>query len=145
MSDDAVTIRAMNKTLVRHGALVLLIAFGAGIGLSMVAMGEMEGSVNDWRIAHMEGLVNGMFLFLVVGLRSTLDLSLGQHRVMTWCFVLMAYCNTVFGWLKGIYGVGGMSFDAPLANQLATAAGSLGVPVAIVGVVLLLMGALRKS
>jgi hypothetical protein len=56
----------------------------------------------------------------------------------------MAYGNTVFGWLRGVYDVSGLTGDAPLANQLAAAAGGLGVPLGTIGLVLLVIGALRR-
>jgi hypothetical protein len=145
MNDDAAQIRALNKTLVLNGAIIVLAGFVAGGFLSMVAVGNMSGEVAHWNLAHMECLLNGMFLFLVVGIRRALDLSLRQHRVLTWCFILMAYGNAVFGWLRGIYSVSGLTGEAPLANQLAAAAGGIGVPLGTIGLVLVVMGALRTA
>jgi hypothetical protein len=137
--------QTLKKQLALHGAIVLLGAFVAGYMLAEAISGDMPGKKADWNLAHMECLVNGLLLFGVAGISGALTLGAGQARVMTWCFIGMAYCNLVFGFMRGATGASGLSFDGPLTNQVSTAFGTLGVPLGFIGLVLVILGALKKA
>jgi hypothetical protein len=137
--------RSVEGTLCLHGAIVMFAAFVSGGMIAAAAMGQVSGSVEDWKLAHMEPLINGIVLFAVAGCIGKLALSSGQTRVITYCLVIMAYCNTVFGFMRGLTGALGYQFDDSLANNIATFSGMLGVPLAFVAFSLIFLGAIRAG
>lgn len=120
-------------------------AFVAGGMIGVAALGQVQGSVEGWKLAHMEALINSILLFAIAGVLGKLVLSPGQAKVVVYCLVVMAYCNTVFGYMRPLTGALGYQFDDSLANNIMTFAGMLGVPLAIIAFSLVLLGALRAS
>lgn len=128
-----------------HGAIVMFAAFVSGGMIAAAAMGQVGGSVEDWKLAHMEPLINAIVLFAVAGCIGKLALSSVQDRVVAYCLVIMAYCNTVFGFMRGLTGALGYQFDDSLANNIATFAGMLGVPLAFIAFLLIFLGAIKAG
>lgn len=130
-----------------HGAIVMFVAFFTGLMMGFVAVGQMEGSMADWKLAHMEALVNSIVLFAVAGVIDKLSMTEGRARLVSICLVGMAYCNAVFGLMRGFTGAAGLEFGGSVANSVTALAGTLGVPFAIAAFALILMSAagLRKS
>ena len=133
------------KLLCLHGAIVMFTAFVAGLMIGVVATGQMEGSFADWRLAHVEPLINSILLFAVAGCLSYLKLNDKQLRIVALSLVLMAWCNTVFGFMRGLTGALGYQFDDSLANNITAAAGMLGVPLGILAFSLILYGAMKSD
>ena len=137
--------RSVEGTLCLHGAIVMFAAFVSGLMIGVVAVGQVEGSFEGWKLAHMEALINAIVLFAIAGCMHKLVLTAGKAKVVTYCLVIMAYCNTVFGYMRALTGAPGYQFDDSLANNIATFAGMLGVPMAVIAFVLILMGAIRAT
>lgn len=137
--------RSNEATLCLHGAIVMLTAFVAGGMIAAAALGQVTGSVDDWKLAHMEPLINSIVLFAIAGCLAKLVLSAGQAKVVTWCLIGMAYCNTVFGFMRGLTGALGYEFGGSLANDVTTFAGMLGVPLGSIAFALILTGAARAG
>ncbi|GAB5450639.1 MAG: hypothetical protein Hals2KO_09670 [Halioglobus sp.] len=137
--------RPVSAQLCLHGAIVMFAAFVSGGMIGMVAMGQAAGEVEHWKLAHNEALINSLVLFAVAGCLGKISLSSGRANVVAVCLILMAYCNTLFGFMRGTTGVMGYQFDDSLANNVATAAGMLGVPLAVVAFTLILIGAFRAG
>ena len=64
---------------------------------------------------------------------------------MAYCLIVMAYCNTVFGYMRGLTGALGYEFGGSLANNITAFAGMLGVPLAVVAFSLILLGAIKAG
>ena len=77
------------------------------------------------------------------GIGGFLSLSRRSARVMTYSFVGMAYCNLVFGFMRGATGAKGYTLGGNFANEVTAIAGMLGVPLAIIALLLVLVGALK--
>ncbi len=135
--------KSPEATLCLHGAVVMFAAFFSGGMIGMVAVGQVEGSIDGWKLAHMEPLINAIVLFAIAGCLSKLVLTRTQLNVTVYCLIGMAYSNTVFGYMRAITGALGYEFDDSLANNVATFAGMLGVPLAIIAFALILVGATR--
>lgn len=133
------------KTLIINGCLVILGGFIAGFHLGGVAVAGDAMQVQAWTLAHMEGLLNGMFLWLIAGFWSYLVLSAVQQKALIISAVGMAYCNLIFGWMRGLTGARGLEFIGGPDNLLAAAAGMLGVPLGIVMLLLIAIGAWRAK
>ena len=131
------------RMLCVNGAVIMFSAFVSGGMIGIVAMGQVEGSVEGWKLAHMEPLLNSLVLFAVAGIFDKLVLSPSQQVITAWSLVIMAYCNTLFGYMRATTGALGYQFDDSLANNITAFAGMLGVPMAIIGFSLILLGSFR--
>ena len=137
--------RSVEATLCLHGAIVMFAAFMSGMMIGVVAVGQVEGSFEGWKLAHMEALLNSIVLFAVAGCLHKLVLTAGRARVVAFCLVVMAYCNTVFGFMRALTEAPGYQFDDSLANNITTFAGMLGVPLAVIAFTLILLGAIKAT
>ena len=128
-----------------HGAIVMFAAFVSGMMMGIVGVGQVEGSLDDWKLAHMEALLNSIVLFAVAGCLHKLALTDRKANVVAYCLIIMAYSNTVFGYMRALTGALGYEFGGSLANNVAAFAGMLGVPLAVVAFSLILQGAIKAA
>lgn len=135
--------QAIVGKLVFHGTVNIFIAFVSGGMIAAAAMGQIESQKQDWVLAHMESLINGMMLFIVAGFIGKIALSAKRALVTTYCLIGMAYCNTIFGVGRGATGALGYEFNNDLGNNITALAGQIGVPLAIVAFLLIGMAAWR--
>lgn len=136
--------KRFQRRLIFHGALVVLLGMLAGIPLSLVLIGYMPGNPEDWKLAHMEGLLNGLLLIALAGCGKALVLSERQFKLLSLSLTLMAHGNILYGWVRGIYGVKGLDFAPPLANQAAAFLGGVPIIFAFIAITLVIWGAYRK-
>ena len=133
------------RQLMFHGAAAITLGMLSGIPLAMVLLGELSGNPSDWKLAHMEGLINGLLVIGVAAGAGLLSLSEGQQKVVYFCLPFTAYSNAFYGIVRGFSGERGMSLDPPFANQLAAVLGGLPIFTAFIAIALVMYGALRAS
>lgn len=102
--------------LVFHGAVVVLLGLLAGFPHAFVLTGQLAGDERAWRMAHLEGLLNGMLTMLAGAVGGSVVLSARQQRWLLWSLVAAAYGNVVASVLGASAGVRGLAFAAPPAN-----------------------------
>ena len=135
--------RSLVGKLVFHGTINIFIAFVSGGMIAAAAMGQIDGQKQDWVLAHMESLINGMMLFIVAGFIGKLVISPKRALITTYCLIGMAYCNSIFGLGRGATGALGYEFNDNLGNNITALAGQLGVPLAFVAFLLIGLAAWR--
>jgi len=54
----------LRSRLVFHGAIVVMLGLLAGFPHAFVLTGQIAGEERAWRMAHLEGLLNGMLAML---------------------------------------------------------------------------------
>ncbi len=102
-AEAALTLRCQ-RLLIGHGALVLLVGFAIGFGFLFFLIGRIElwpipghidyqlpGSYDAWRMAHMEGIVNGFGLWIVALVLPVVPLSETLRVRVTWGMVVVAW------------------------------------------------------
>jgi hydroxylaminobenzene mutase len=136
---------ALTKMLIANGVIIILCGFIAGFLVGAVALEQLPGNKEDWLLAHMEGLLNGMFLLVIAGIGGFLALGRRSAGVMTYSFIGMAYCNLIFGFMRGATGAKGYALGGDFANEITALAGMLGVPLGIIALLLVLVGALKSA
>lgn len=146
------------RWLIANGALVFLAGLLAGFPFAFFELGKialwplpgsiavsLPGDVRAWRMAHLEGILNGLTLFAVAALLPHLRLREREYSIIGWSLLVTAWGNTVASLLGPISGGRGLEFGGAAANNamyLLFVAAVIGV---IAAMVLICLGALRRS
>ena len=146
VNDQAVNHRPNQRLLVGHGALLIFVGGIMGWGFLFFLMGEvslwplpgkidyqMPGTYDAWRMAHMEGIVNGMFLWLAAAIYPLFPLGNKASKWLTyallatcWSIVLASCLDPLFPDARGL-----MMKDGVL-NNIAFLLFYVGVPGAMI-------------
>lgn len=123
-------LRPIQRMLFRHGGLVMLFGFAAGFGFLFFILGSIElwpvpgkiayqlpGSEKAWRMTHLEGVLNGLMLWLLAAVVPAMDLSVQQARkvvraliVTAWTFPIASLFDALFPDSRGL------RFGGPVTN-----------------------------
>lgn len=124
--------RAIQTMLVRQGGLVLLLGFAAGFGFVFFLIGSIElwpipgkiavqlpGTVKAWRMSHLEGVMNGLMLWLLAAVLPTFALPIATARriarmlvVTAWTFPIASLFDAFFQNSRGL------RFGGPVTNLI---------------------------
>lgn len=118
-----------------HGLLVLFAGLlaGAPYGAALVD-GWGEEAARAWKLAHAEGVLNGLMLLALAGCAPWLALGRVGERLVVWGAVLAAWGNVIGATLGALTGQRGLAPRGPAANWLVFVAfmfGMWGVLVAV--------------
>jgi hypothetical protein len=120
----------LQSTLIAHGALVFLVGMVAGfpfafVLLQKVALGPLPalawtppGDVRAWRMAHLEGILNGLTLIGVAAAGPRIALGARAQAWVVWGLIVTAWGNIVASVIGPIFGVRGLELGDGLANSL---------------------------
>ncbi|MBX3027164.1 hypothetical protein KF840_19870 [bacterium] len=118
-----------------NGLLVLLAGLLAGAPYGAALVGEWgEAAARAWKLAHAEGVLNGLMLLALAGCAPSLPLGRAGERLVTWGAVLAAWGNVLGATLGALTGQRGLAPQGPAANWLVFVAfmfGMWGVLVAV--------------
>ena len=100
----------VQKRMIGHGALILMIGMLAGTGLLISLLGGLElipgqimsfsipGDSGAWVRAHIGGMLNGMLVMLVASLLTGLGFGEAACKRMFWMLAGTGWANTLFYW-----------------------------------------------
>lgn len=136
--------------LAGHAMVVLLLGLIAGFPWANVINAglDVEGAAEAsraWRMAHLEGLLNGLLMLGVAGIGPVLMLSEGQVRWLSRLLCLAGYGNIVASILGAATGNRGLQPVGPPANQAVFVLFMSAVAAVFVAVVLVIFGCVRRS
>ena len=149
------------RLLLGHGALVLLVGFIVGFGFLFFLLGEIRlwpfpgvihyqlpGTYDAWRMAHMEGIANGLLLWVMAAaLPSIAKIIDNIHRlavamvVVAWTIVTASSLDPLFPDARGL----ALTAESSLANGIAFFLFYVGIVIAFVVVIAIAIKALRPS
>ena len=152
-------LRRCQQLLVGHGALVLLWGFVVGFGFLFFLIGEialwpipgriayqMPGTYDAWRMAHMEGIVNGLLLWLVALVLPLVPLASPGRRRLTWAAIVVAWTIVVASTFDPLFPDSrGLRFGANLPNTVAFFLFYVGIVLAFAVVVTIAWRTLRPQ
>ncbi len=108
----------LQARLVFHGAIVILLGLLLGFPFGFVILGSLPGSERAWRMAHLEGLLNGLLVIGVAAVAPRLRLGNRQATLLFWSLVVTAYGNTVAAAMGATFGVRGLAPGGPFSNTI---------------------------
>jgi len=121
----------LQSLMVAHGALIFLAGMLAGFPLAFEILGrvelwpipgsleiEMPGDTRGWRMAHLEGVLNGVLLISVAAVAHRLRLSERAFAWVAWGLIVTGWGNIVASWLAPLSGSRGLSFTGASWNTV---------------------------
>ncbi len=101
----------LQRTMLGHGLLVILVSMFAGYMLMFGLTGGLEvwpgtiisipvyGTTEGWVRAHTGGVTNGLLVLAVAFALPKLNLQGFREKLVAWGFIYVAWSFTVFYWL----------------------------------------------
>lgn len=152
-------LRDVQRRLVAHGGFVILLGGIFGFGFLFYLLGRVElwpipgridyqfpGTEKAWRMAHLEGVLNGILLWLVAALLPVLALPLQKaSRVATaliitaWTLPLASIFDALFEKSRGLH------FGPPLTNFIPFFLFYVGILTSLWAIWTIATSALRSS
>jgi len=108
----------IRDTMIFHGAIVFLLGLLAGFPHAFVITGQMAGSERAWRMAHLEGVLNGLLLLVVAVIADRLVLGRRRGAILAWSLVIAGYGNVAASILAATWNVRGLGPAGPVTNVI---------------------------
>ncbi len=121
----------LQSWMVAHGALVFLAGMAAGFPFAFLLLERVElwpipgsldiqmpGDYRGWRMAHLEGVLNGLLLIGVGAFGDKLRLGERAAAIVCWGLVVCAWGNIIASWIGPIVGERGLAFTGATWNSL---------------------------
>jgi hypothetical protein len=129
---NSIDLRPTQRLLFRQGGLVMLFGFAAGFGFLFFIIGSIElwpipgsidiqlpGSDKAWRMTHLEGVLNGLLLWLLAVVLPAMDLKAVQVRRVARALILTAWCFPVASLFDALFANSrGLRFGGPVTNLI---------------------------
>ncbi len=135
----------LQARMIYHGGIVFLLGLALGLPFGLVLLGSMEGSERAWRMAHLEGVLNGLLVIGIAAIGPALGLSAGRAVTVAWCMIVTAYGNEVASALGAVYGVRGLSPGGSFVNTTVYVLFMVAVVTVVVGMGLVTAAARRQG
>ena len=148
----------LQSLLVAHGALVFILGLLAGFPFAFVILGRvvlwpipgaaaytLPGDVRAWRMAHLEGILNGLTLFAVAAVAPRLSLGDRAGHWLAWTLIVTAWGNQIASLIGPVFGGRGLEVTGSAANNLMYLLFVVAVFAVIVAMILVVVGALRTA
>jgi hypothetical protein len=121
--------RRLQRLLVVHGALVFIVGLIAGFPFALLEIHAMSldasgspppvpGDVRGWRMAHLEGVLNGLTCFAGVAVGPYLRLSARGYTILAWSLVVTAWGNMIASLIGPLLGGRGLVFGGSVSNSI---------------------------
>src|SRR5262245_40733757 len=120
----------LEARMIAHGALVFLVGLLAGFPFAFFELGKIAlwpipgelavsrpGVVRGWRMAHLEGILNGLTLIGVAAAMPKVRLSRRERATVGWLLIVTAWGNTIASVIGPLTGGRGLEFGGSVANS----------------------------
>lgn len=129
---DHSTLRPIQRMLILQGGFVLLLGFAAGFGYLFFLLGSIElwpipgkieyqlpGSDKAWRMSHLEGVMNGLMLWLLAAVLPSFALPLQSARRVARALILTAWTFPTASLFDAFFKESrGLRFADPITNLI---------------------------
>ena len=135
----------LRASLVAHGVVVIILGLLAGFPFALVITGDLQGDLRAWRVAHLEGVLNGLVLVGVGAAGGHITLTPSQARWLWGGLLVAGYGNVVAATIAAACGVRGLAATPPLSNLIVFFLFTAAIVGVFVGLYLAARGAFRHA
>ena len=135
----------LRASLVAHGVIVIVLGLLAGFPFALVITGGLEGDLRAWRMAHMEGVLNGLLMVAVGAAGGLVTLGPAEARWLWIGFRVAGYGNVIASVIAAACGVRGLALEPPLSNIVVFLLFTAAIVGVFVGLWLTAAGAFRRG
>jgi hypothetical protein len=144
----------LQRLMIAHGALVFLIGMAAGFPFGFAILAEAApdaaawqppGDVRGWRMAHLEGVLNGLTLIAVAAVADKLRLSATLCAVVAWGLIITSWGNMIASIIGPVFGGRGLEFGGGVSNSLMFVLFMIAVLTVIASMAIVVKGALSEE
>ncbi len=149
--------KCMKSLLVAHGGLILLVGMLTGFPLAFEILGGIEiwpspglvefrvpGDLRAWRMAHLQGILNGLLLIGIGAAGAQLRLTIRAERWIGRGLLACGWGNMMASLIGPLAGVRGLAFTGMGWNSLVFVLFMTAVVGGFVSIGLVLRGALMR-
>ncbi len=148
----------LRALMVAHGAAVFLVGLAAGFPFAFVILekivlwpipGEINwtppGDYRGWKMAHLEGILNGITLIAVSAAAGSMKLTDRAQRFVAWGLIITAWGNIIASIIGPIVGGRGLEFEGGGAgNSIVYLLFVLAILTVVAAMILVLKGSLAR-
>ena len=125
--------------------VVVVLGLLAGFPFALVITGSLEGDVRAWRMAHLEGVLNGLLMVAVGAAGGHVLLTAAQARWLWGGLLVAGYGNVIASTIAATYGVRGLELAPPASNVVVFVLFTAAIIGVFVGLYLAAAGAFRRA
>jgi len=133
--------RDYQRRLVLHGIIIIFLGLAAGFPFVTAIESGTAENVRAWRMAHMEGVLNGLLMMAIAGVGASIVLDARKQAVVLWSLILTGYGNIIASIVGASTGFRGLQPAGPAANWVVFILFTIGVVAVIVALALIAYGA----
>lgn len=130
---NASSCKPLQRLLIGHGALLIFFGGVIGFGFLFFLLGEIKlwpipgtlevqlpGTIKAWRMAHLEGILNGVILWIMALLLPLLPFAARGARRIAIGMIIVGWTFTVASLFDAIFPQSrGLDYGGPLTNKAA--------------------------
>ena len=141
----------LKSLMIAHGALVFLVGMLAGFPFAWVTVAAIDpsqaagvaGDIRGWRMAHMEGVLNGVLLIAVAACLPRLKLGLPAQKTIAYGLIVTAWGNMIASVISPLTGGRGLAFTGLDWNSLTFTLFVIAIVTVVISMALVFLGAWR--
>lgn len=144
----------LQRVMIANGALVFLVGMAAGFPFGFAILAEAApdaggwtppGDVRGWRMAHLEGVLNGLTLIAVAAAGDKLKLSAGLQSLVAWGLIITSWGNMSASIIGPVFGGRGLEFGGGASNSIMFIVFMAAVLTVIAAMAAVFKGAIAKD
>jgi len=135
--------KPLRAALVWHASVVIVLGLAAGIPFALVITGDLGGDLRAWRMAHLEGVLNGLLMLGAAGAGNLVLLRASEARWLLRCLLLTGYGNAFGAIIGAAAGARGLQPGASVAELAVFLLFGIAIVAVLAALLLVACGARR--
>jgi hypothetical protein len=131
--------------MVKHGAIVTTLGAFSGLVYSFVLTSDIQGDIQAWHLAHLQGVITGILLIAASSYIDLLSLSSKARQILAYSFVITGYCYSLGPVWGAVFNVRGIGPVLPLSNLIMFTTNTAASITVLIGLGMTIYGAVKSK